>query len=272
MAVSSVSPYIAIIGFGAIGRSLCQRAIASGFRATVLLRENAEIPAGEHDPSIVFVRSLNALIETRPMLALEAAGQAALKDIACPLLEAGIDVIAASSGIAGDAAFIAAAREAALRGGSELVFPTGAIGGIDYLTVVATASDLSVSYVSRKPVDAWIRELEALGYDPAVLAGPVVLFDGNAVDAAARYPRNMNAGLTIALAAGFERTNVRVIADPAVSLNTHELEIHSEFGDAFFRFANRPSPDNPKTSAITAESLMTEVSRRLSARAQRSSQ
>ena len=81
--------------------------------------------------------------------------------------------------------------------------------------------------------------------------------------AAQLYPRNLNAGLTVALAAAPAPVTVRVIADPTVSLNTHEIEAESTLGMAFMRFANRPSPDNPKTSALTAASLAAAVRRLL---------
>ena len=93
--------------------------------------------------------------------------------------------------------------------------------------------------------------------------GEIVLFEGAPAQAALLYPRNLNAGLTVALAAAPAPVTVRVIADPAVSLNTHEIEAESALGIAFMRFANRPSADNPKTSALTAASLAATVRRLL---------
>ena len=37
---------------------------------------------------------------------------------------------------------------------------------------------------------------------------------------------------------------------------THEIEVESAAGTAFFKFIHTPSPDNPKTSALTALSLV----------------
>ncbi|RUU07022.1 DUF108 domain-containing protein, partial [Mesorhizobium sp. M6A.T.Ca.TU.002.02.2.1] len=114
-------------------------------------------------------------------------------------------------------------------------------------------------YTSRKPPAAWRAELVALGRDGD--DGPVILFEGSAPDAAALYPKNLNAGLTVALAAGIERTRVRVVADPAVRENIHEIDVTSAAGRAHLRFENAPSPHNPKTSAITAFSLAATVMR-----------
>ncbi|MEJ5083361.1 aspartate dehydrogenase [Ochrobactrum sp. MYb379] len=258
-------PHIALLGFGAIGRDLCSKLLACRCQITVLLREGASTP-DQPPRGVRFVNDVNALLASKLSVVVEAAGQDALKAFCPVFLEAGIDVIAASVGVIGDAGFKVRAAEASRRSGARLIFPTGAVGGLDYLYVVVQAVDLSVTYTSRKPVSAWVAELKDLGLDPENVREAVVLYEGDAIRAAELYPRNLNAGLTIALAAGVERTAVRVVADPTVSLNTHEIEARSSFGEAFMRFANLPSPDNPKTSAITAASLLTEVTRYLAGR------
>lgn len=251
-------PNIALLGFGAIGRALCSNLLTYRCQIGVLLRDGASAP---EQSGVRFFNDVNALLASEPSVVIEAAGQDALKAFCPVFLEAGIDVIAASVGVIGDADFEQRAAEAGQKSGARLIFPTGAVGGLDYLHVVAQAEDLSVVYTSRKPVSAWVAELESLGFDPQTLSEAVLLYEGDALRAAELYPRNLNAGLTIALAAGVARTAVRVVADPAVLFNTHEIEARSSFGEAFMRFANLPSPDNPKTSAITAASLLIEATR-----------
>jgi hypothetical protein len=87
------------------------------------------------------------------------------------------------------------------------------------------SGDIAVTYTSRKPPAAWIAELTEAGLADAARSQPVTLFEGSAPEAAALYPRNLNAGLTVALAAGIDRTRVRVVADPSVTTNTHEIEV-----------------------------------------------
>lgn len=254
-------PLIALIGFGAIGQEICRELVKAGNRVAVLVREMSQ--SRETMVDVTFTTDIDALIAMGPVLAVEAAGQQALKHYAPPLLGAGLKLVSASVGVAADPEFLSEMREIARKAGGELIFPAGAVGGLDYLRAVAGADDLAVTYVSRKPVAAWAGELRALGHDPQTLREPVTLFTGSASEAARLYPKNLNAGLTIALAVGLERTEVQVVADPSVSLNTHEIVVNSRFGDAFMRFANQPSPDNPKTSAITAASLLAEIRTRL---------
>ncbi|MCW6511490.1 aspartate dehydrogenase [Lichenifustis flavocetrariae] len=253
---------IGIIGHGAIGRDLAERLLGSGYHVTVLLRAGSTsleaVPA-----SVGTVHTIDALIGTRPALVVEAAGQSALQTLAPALLSAGIDVVAASTGALGDPVVFDRLATAAREGGSRLVIPAGALGGLDYLAALRGTAEASVRYTSRKPPAAWRAELVAAGHDPAALSGEIVLFEGTAADAARLYPRNLNAGLTVALAAAPTPVTVRVIADPAVALNTHEIEAESDLGTASMRFANRPSPANPKTSALTAASLAAAVRRLL---------
>ncbi|RUZ82296.1 DUF108 domain-containing protein, partial [Mesorhizobium sp. M7A.F.Ca.CA.001.14.1.1] len=49
---------------------------------------------------------------------------------------------------------------------------------------------------------------------------------------------------------------VRVVADPKAAGNTHEIEVESTAGTASFRLVNAPSASNPKTSMLTALSLV----------------
>lgn len=248
---------VALIGFGAIGRTLAaDLGRDPAYRLAVLTRDATELP-----PTVRALPDVAALIVARPALVVEAAGQSAVAQYGTLLLRAGISLVIASTGALADDALRQRLTAAAQASGARLIVPAGAIGGLDYLATVAGIEGATVRYISRKPPAAWSAELGALGLAPESLASAVVLFEGSAAEAARRYPRNLNAGLTVALAAGPAVVSVQVIADPAVSGNTHEIEVESPAGTATLRFANRPSPDNPKTSAVTALSLAQAVRR-----------
>ncbi|MCB4770114.1 aspartate dehydrogenase [Ancylobacter sp. Lp-2] len=248
---------IGLIGFGAIGRALAATLGADpAYRLTVLRRGDGALLAG-----VDAVDTLEALIAARPALVVEAAGQGAVAEYGPALLEAGISLVVASTGALADDGLLHRLTLAAATSGARLVVPAGAIGGLDYLAAIAGLPDARVRYISRKPPAAWSEELRALGHDPVSLAAEVVLFEGGAAEAAARYPRNLNAGLTVALAVGPALAGVSVVADPAVTSNTHEITVESPAGRAAMRFTNRPSPDNPKTSVLTALSLVAAVRR-----------
>ena len=52
------------------------------------------------------------------------------------------------------------------------------------------------------------------------------------------------------------KTQIRVVADPAVEHNTHEIVVKGEFGVLQIKIQNVPSPSNPKTGVITALSTL----------------
>jgi aspartate dehydrogenase len=253
---------IGIIGYGAIGRDLYDRLGREGHRVVLLLRPGSTSRESVA-PGLPVVDTVEALIGLRPRLVVEAAGQAVLNGMAESILKAGVSLIAASTGALSDPHLFSRLEVAARKGGTRLIVPAGALGGLDYLAALRGATDATVRYTSRKPPAAWRAELAVAGHDPARLAGEIVLFEGAPAEAARLYPRNLNAGLTVALAVAPTPVTVRAIADPAVRLNTHEIEAESTLGTAFMRFANRPSPDNPKTSALIAASLAAAVRRLL---------
>ena len=53
-----------------------------------------------------------------------------------------------------------------------------------------------------------------------------VVYEGPAREACRLYPRNVNVHAAIALAGiGFDRTKSRIVSDPAVSTNAHEIRL-----------------------------------------------
>lgn len=105
----------------------------------------------------------------------------------------------------------------------------------------------SVTLMTRKPA-------KALGVESE---DKFVLFDGPAKEAIQQFPQNANVAITLSLAGlGVEKTRVRIIADPAIKQNIHTIQATGEFGNLEFTFQNYSLPTNPKTSYLTALSLL----------------
>lgn len=249
-------PSIGLIGYGAIGRALVARlsAEAPQIRWHLLLRAQSQL-AGPLPGQVRRVADLQGLIAARPLAVVEAAGAEAARAALPGLLRAGLAVIPASVGALADRDFADGLAALAARHAGRLIVPGGALGGLDYLAAIAPLADARLVYTSRKPPAAWRAELVALGVDPEGLGAPYLLFEGPADRAAQAYPRNLNAGLTLALTLGHGRVRVRVLADPAARGNSHEITVDSAAGQAQLCFVNAPDPDNPKTSALTALSI-----------------
>lgn len=251
---------IGLIGFGTIARDIHARLGNEGFSFACLLRPDSPSRAGVPE-GIALVATVDELLNWGPALVVEVAGQAAVSQTLPTVLAAGIPVLPASTGALADNDLLARLTEAAEQGGTRLIVPSGAVGGLDYLAALRETADAHVRYTSRKPPAAWAPELEALGLAEKAAQAEIALYEGSAREAAQRYPKNLNVGLTIALAVGHERLSVRIVSDPKAAGNTHEIEAESALGTARLSFVNLPSPTNPKTSALTAASLTAAIRR-----------
>lgn len=176
----------------------------------------------------------------RSDLVIEAASAAAAAGIVTRALSAKKTVFAMS---VGGLLPIAGRLQRLTRQGGHLLTPSGAIAGLDGVKAAGAGTLRRVTLTTRKPP-------RALGLTTR-LRRPKTLFQGSAAQAVRQFPQNINVAATLALAGlGAARTTVRIIADPGVSTNTHEIEAIGAFGRLTARTENLPARGNPKTSAL----------------------
>jgi aspartate dehydrogenase len=263
---------IGVIGCGFIGGQIC-RAIDKGAINAELyaLCDSSESKVLELTASLKRYSPASMTIEELLQnvdLVVECASQSAARLIVPQALEAGRDVMVLSVGALADKELRERLFRLAKENNCKLYFPSGAVAGIDGINSASAAEISSVILTTRKPPMglAGAPHVEALGIELETIEKETLLFEGSASEAVKAFPANVNVAATISLAGiGFERTKVRVIADPALSRNVHEITVEGEFGKFFTRVENLPSPENPKTSYLAALSAISTLKKILSA-------
>jgi len=192
-------------------------------------------------------------------LVVESASQNAVRFIVPQALKAGCDVMVLSVGAIADDELRETLFGLAKEHNCKLYFPSGAVVGIDGLNSASAAEISSVTLTTRKPPAGLMGApyVAEHGIELEKLEKETVLFEGPASEAVKAFPANVNVAATISLAGiGFERTRVKVIADPSLFRNVHEITVEGEFGQFSTRVENLPSPENPKTSYLAALSAV----------------
>lgn len=256
--------HLGLVGYGNIGKSLLGL-IAGGEPEdlTVLTRPGQAVQLPSDLPRAEVVEQVADLVARRPDLLVECAGHGAVREVAVPVLRAGIDVMVVSVGALSDASLERALQEAAVEGGARLILPAGAIGGIDLLSAMAPAGGLEVTYTGTKPPQAWRGTPAEDRVDLGGLAEATVFYSGTAREVAQAFPRNANVAATLALAgAGMDATMVELVADPAARGNCHAYRVTSPLGQYEMNIENQPSEGNAKTSAATIYSVLREIRNR----------
>lgn len=187
-------------------------------------------------------------------LVLEAASSAIVPDLVIRCLLANKDLLVMS---VGGLLLKDSWRSKIKRSKSRLYIPSGALAGLDGIKAMATARLSHATLTTRKPPKAlaaapYIRQ-RGFGLDQ--LTHPMVVFEGSPREVVKHFPQNTNVAAALSLASGLadDQIKVRVIADPTINRNRHEVEVEGDCGKIQVTVESRPS-QNPKTSELAVRS------------------
>lgn len=239
---------LGIIGCGAIGSDVAKAADEMEEIEEIYLYDIVEEKAKKLASSLKKgkfekVENFLKLVD----IVFEAASQQAVYEYAEKVIEAKKDLIIMTIGALFDDEFREKLIKKARENKCKIYLPSGAVAGIDGIEAASIGGLDEVTLVTTKSPEAFGKKFEKR----------TVLFDGNAREAVKLYPKNINVAACLSLAGiGFDKTRVKVVADPVIKYNSHKILAHGKFGRLRAEVENLPNPKNPKSSYLASLSAV----------------
>ena len=265
---------VGLVGCGTIGSRLAlalQRNYADVARVIALYDINPShaLALQQRLTNAPPITPLSTLIR-RSHLVIEAASAHAASRLIKQALRANRSVLIMSvGGLLGSARW----QTLAHRSTGRVYIPSGALVGLDGVKAMAIGRIRRASLTTRKPPRALFSApyVRRRGLRLNRLTKPRVIFDGSPRAAVAAFPQNTNiaAALTLAMqssaqpagrSAARAPVRIRVIADPTIRVNRHELVVVSDCGRFECQVESVPSA-NPKTSELAVRSAIATLGR-----------
>jgi aspartate dehydrogenase len=264
---------VGIIGFGTIGYQIA-RSVESGYLSLARLSfivdlssERLEVakklftnekPTMFSDPDLLF----DSESYKSTQIIVESASGAAVRQYAKQILSDGKYLIIFSVGELVDDTLLKELESEAARHTGVIHIPTGAIAGIDAIrsarnnlheiTITTTKNPKSLAGAPYFDIfeDIHLHELRHR----------TVLYDGDVLKAVRLFPSNVNVFAALALASGnIAKIKVKIVADPNIKVNRHEIDVRGDFGVLQIVASNIPHPENPRTSTLAVLSAIETV-------------
>ena len=183
---------------------------------------------------------------------IEAASQDAVRKLARTIIQSGKDLIIMSTGALAEPDLLQELLDIASKKEGHIYVPSGAVAGIDAIrSVKHLLNSVTITTTKNPKALAGAPFFEKTRIKPETITHKKLIYEGTARDAVKEFPANVNVAAVLSLAGvGMDATKVKIIADPAASVNQHEITANGNFGEINIVVRNTPSPSNPKTSYL----------------------
>jgi aspartate dehydrogenase len=183
---------------------------------------------------------------------IEAASQDAVRKLARTIIQSGKDLIIMSTGALAEPDLLQELLDIASKKEVHIYVPSGAVAGIDAIrSVKHLLNSVTITTTKNPKALAGAPFFEKTRIKPETITHKKLIYEGTARDAVKKFPANVNVAAVLSLAGvGMDATKVKIIADPAASVNQHEITANGNFGEINIVVRNTPSPSNPKTSYL----------------------
>jgi aspartate dehydrogenase len=238
---------VGIVGCGAIANIITNYALEGKLGVDLKYFYDRDVERAEN-----LANQLNgtAVLKIDDMLdhvdvVIEAAAPPAVAEVVPPILKKGKNVIIMSIGALMDKELKKRLEKIAVSTGSKIFAPSGAIVGLDGIKAASIGKIREASLITRKPP-------RSLGIRTDC---ETILYEGKASDAVKEFPTNINVAAALSLACGKD-VDVKIIADPNVDRNMHEVHVIGDSGEFTTITRNVRCSMNPKTSVLAAYSAI----------------
>ncbi len=238
---------VGIIGCGAIANIMTNFAVEGKLGVDLKYFYDRDIERAEN---LALQVDGTVVLEIEDMLdkvdlVIEAASPQSVSEIVPLILKHGVNVLIMSIGALMDFELKSNLEKIAESTGAKLYAPSGAIVGLDGIKAASIGKIKEASLITRKPP-------RSLGISAE---GETILYEGKASDAVKEFPTNINVAAALSLACGKD-VKVKIIADPSVDRNMHEVHVIGDSGEFTTITKNVRCSMNPKTSVLAAYSAI----------------
>jgi aspartate dehydrogenase len=258
---------VAVIGYGSIGREIIASAkrqeIPNAKIIAVFDKQSQVVNSVDNENGDVHLFSdfdefYNSETYSSLDIIIECASKDAVREFGKKIIESKKDLIVLSVGAFSDKEYLAELQNLSSSNSTRILIPTGAIAGLDSIRSVRKYLNSVTITTTKHPkslAGAPFFESSRIRLDD--INSETVLFEGNASTAIELFPANVNVAVAVALAGvGLEKTRVKIMTDPLISVNKHEIVAKGSFGEIHIVVQNIPSPTNPKTSYLASLSAI----------------
>jgi len=238
---------VGIIGCGAIAHIITNFAVDGKLGVDLEFFFDRDIERAEN---LALQVDGTVVLEVKDMLdkvdlVIEAASPQAVADVVPEVLEKGKDVLIMSIGALMDFELRNKLEDIAASNNAKIYAPSGAIVGLDGIKAASIGKIKEATLITRKPP-------RSLGISAD---GETILYEGKASRAVKEFPTNINVAAALSIACGKD-VDVKIIADPNVDRNMHEVHVIGDSGEFKTITKNVRCSINPKTSVLAAYSAI----------------
>jgi len=258
---------VGIIGYGSIGKEIIAATsrneipnarIVALFDKESTVFNKVDYDNGELNLFSDFDEFYNSDIYSNIDIIIECASKGAIKEYGKKIIDSKKDLIVLSVGAFSDEKYLIELQNLSNLNNTKILIPSGAIAGLDSIRSVKKYLNILTIVTTKNPkslIGAPYFKTSKIRIDE--ILKETVLFEGNAVDAIELFPANVNVAVSVALAGiGLVKTQVKIVADPTLSVNKHEIVGEGTFGKIQIVVQNIPSPSNPRTSYLASLSAI----------------